>query len=124
TIFYICTLSLHDALPIFTLVRHDLKKGRILIPQKATFELQAKKFVIKLTPEGYTVRQLIEIESEAPNNQYIVSAGLQKGDRILVGGMEKVSDSTKIKPLPYLPDTLVAPTSNSQKLIDSMNHKD
>lgn len=107
-----------------TLVRHDLKKGRILIPQKATFELQAKKFVIKLTPEGYTVRQLIEIESEAPNNQYIVSAGLQKGDRILVGGMEKVSDSTKIKPLPYLPDTLVAPTSNSQKLIDSMNHKD
>lgn len=107
-----------------TLVRHDLKKGRILIPQKATFELQAKKFVIKLTPEGYTVRQLIEIESEAPNNQYIVSAGLQKGDRILVGGMEKVSDSTKIKPLPYLPDTLVAPTSNSQKLIDSMNHQD
>lgn len=102
-----------------TLVRHDLKKGRILIPQKATFELQAKKFVIKLTPEGYTVRQLIEIESEAPNNQYIVSAGLKKGDRILVGGMEKVSDSTKIRPLPYLPDTLVAPIGNSQKLIDS-----
>ncbi|EKF54262.1 RND family efflux transporter MFP subunit [Galbibacter marinus] len=107
-----------------TLVRHDLKKGRILIPQKATFELQAKKFVIKLTPEGYTVRQLIEIESEAPNNQYIVSSGLRKGDRILVGGMEKVSDSTKIKPLPYLPDTLVAPTNNSLKLIDSMNHQD
>lgn len=102
-----------------TLVRHDVKKGRILIPQKATFELQAKKFVIKLTPEGYTVRQLIETESEAPNNQYIVSAGLQKGDRILVGGMEKVSDSTKIRPLPYLPDTLVAPTGNSPKLIDS-----
>jgi membrane fusion protein (multidrug efflux system) len=102
-----------------TLVRHDTKKGRIIIPQKATFELQAKKFVIKLTPEGYTVRQLIEIESEAPNNQYIVSAGLQKGDRILVGGMDKVSDSTKVRPLPYQPDTLVAPTGSSYQLIDS-----
>lgn len=107
-----------------TLVRHDTKKGRIIIPQKATFELQAKKFVIKLTPEGYTVRQLIEIESEAPNNQYIVSAGLQKGDRILVGGMDKVSDSTKVRPLPYQPDTLVAPTGSSYQLIDSsLNHK-
>src|SRR5699024_9319842 len=96
---------------------------RILIPQKATFELQAKKFVIKLTPDGYTTRQLIEIEATTSNNQYIVSAGLKKGDRILVGGMEKVSDSTKIKPLSYRPDTLVAHTGNSQKLIDSSSNQ-
>lgn len=96
-----------------TLVRHDTKKGKILIPRKATFELQAKTFVQKLTKDSLVVRQLIEIESEVPNNQYIVSAGLKRGDKILVEGLDKVSDSTKIQPLPYRPDTLIAPGMNS-----------
>lgn len=102
-----------------TLVRHDRKEGRILIPRKATFELQAKTFVKKLTPDSLVQRQLVEIETEAPNNQYIVSAGLHRGDQILVEGLEKVSDSTKIKPLPYTPDTLVAPSGGSKVLIDT-----
>lgn len=96
-----------------TLVRHDTKKGKILIPRKATYELQAKTFVQKLTSDSLVVRQLIEIESEAPDNQYIVSAGLKKGDKILVEGLDKVSDSTKIQPLPYYPDTLIAPGMNN-----------
>ncbi len=103
-----------------TVVRHDEKAGRILIPRKATFELQAKTFVQKLSSDNRVHRQLIEIETEAPNNQYIVKSGLNRGDRILVEGLDKVSDSTKIKPLTYRPDTLVAPGSTIDKiLIDS-----
>ena len=103
-----------------TVVRHDEKAGRILIPRKATFELQAKTFVQKLSSDNRVHRQLIEVETEAPNNQYIVKSGLNKGDRILVEGLDKVSDSTKIKPLTYRPDTLVAPGSSMEKiLIDS-----
>lgn len=98
-----------------TLVRHDEKSG-ILIPRQATYELQAKTFVQKLNQDNRVVRQLIEIETEAPNNQYIVKRGLVRGDRILVSGLDKVSDSTKIRPLPYKPDTLIAPGSNMDKL--------
>lgn len=94
-----------------TLVRHDKIEHCILIPRKATFELQAKTFVQKLDSDNRVVRQLIEIETEAPNNLYIVKSGLAIGDRILVEGLDKVSDSTIIKPLPYHPDTLVAPGS-------------
>lgn len=95
-----------------TLVRHDEKTG-ILIPRQATYELQAKTFVQKLNKDNRVVRQLIEIETEAPNNLYIVKRGLVKGDRILVSGLDKVSDSTKIRPLPYKADTLIAPGSNN-----------
>lgn len=103
-----------------TLVRHDTKTSRVLIPRKATFELQAKTFVQKLTSENRVVRQLIEVETEAPNNQYIVKRGLNSGDKILVEGLDKVSDSTKIRPLPYRPDTLTAPGSDIDKMfIDS-----
>ncbi len=105
-----------------TVVRHDTKKGRVLIPRKATFELQAKTFVQKVTKDSLVKRQLIEIEMEAPNNQYIVSAGLKNGDRILVEGLDKVSDSTKIRALPYKPDTLIAPGSNSKIPIDTSSN--
>lgn len=108
-----------------TLIRHDLKEGRVLIPRKATYELLAKTYVQKLTPDSLTVRQAIEIESEAPNNQYIVASGLKKGDKILVEGQDQVSDSTKIKPLAYQPDTLVAPGSdNTQIPIDTSSNQE
>src|SRR5699024_8634956 len=94
----------------------------VLIPRKATFELQAKTFVQKVTKDSLVKRQLIEIEMEAPNNQYIVSAGLKNGDRILVEGLDKVSDSTKIRALPYKPDTLIAPGSNSKIPIDTSSN--
>lgn len=99
-----------------TLVREDIKRGVILIPKKATYEIQAKTFVQKLTPDNRTVRQLIEISSEAPNNQYIVKSGLERGDRILVEGQTRISDSTKIVPMPYRPDTLVAPGLEHNKM--------
>jgi len=102
-----------------TLVRHDTKKGRVLIPRKATYELQAKTFVQNLTPDNYVMRQLIEIETEAPNNQYIVAQGIKAGDRILVEGHDKVSDSMKIKPLQYRPDSLVAPGSTQPIKVDT-----
>lgn len=102
-----------------TIVRYDKKRAAIMIPQRATYELQAKTFVQKLTPDSLSKRQLIEIESEAPNNQYIVKSGLKPGDQILVEGQDKVSDSVKIRPMPYHPDTLVAPGVESKIIIKS-----
>lgn len=93
-----------------TVVLKQQRTGKIVIPQKATFELQAKTFVKKLDPQNRVLRQLIKVETAAPNNQYVVSEGLKIGDRILVEGLDKVTDSTRIKPLPYQADTLIAPT--------------
>jgi membrane fusion protein (multidrug efflux system) len=101
-----------------TLVLKKKKKGVITIPQKATFKLQTNTFVEKLTPQNRAVRQLIAVGTSAPHNQYTVKEGLKRGDRILAAGLGKVTDSTKINPLPYQPDTLVSPKSNLKE--DSM----
>lgn len=90
-----------------SLVMYNIEHGKILIPQKATFELQTETFVIKLTEDNRVVRQIIQIESSAPDNRYIVASGLKKGDRILVEGLDKVADSTKIRPLPYHPEQVI-----------------
>lgn len=92
-----------------SLVMHNVEHGKILIPQKATFELQTETFVQKLTDDNRVIRQIIQIESSAPDNQYIVASGLKKGDRILVEGLDKVADSTKIKPLPYHREQVITP---------------
>jgi membrane fusion protein (multidrug efflux system) len=98
-----------------TLVLKKRKKGVITIPQKATFKLQTNTFVEKLTQQNRAVRQLITVGTSAPHNQYTVKEGLKRGDRILAAGLGKVTDSTKINPLPYQPDTLVSPKSNLQE---------
>jgi membrane fusion protein (multidrug efflux system) len=95
-----------------TLVLKKKKHGVIIIPQKSTFKLQTNTFVEELTPENRAVRQLITVGTTAPHNRYTVKDGLKIGDRILAGGLGKVTDSTKIKALPYQPDTLVAPKHN------------
>lgn len=92
-----------------TVVLNQQESGKIIIPQKATYELQAKTFVEKLDAGNRVSRRLITIGASAPDNRYIVRSGLNIGDRILVGGLDKVTDSMKIKPLAYHPDTLVAP---------------
>lgn len=93
-----------------TLIMHKKMSDEIIIPQKATFELQAITFVKKLTADNRVERQKIEIKSTAPNNRYIVSAGLKPGDRILLEGMNKVNDSTVIKPLPVKSDSIIQAT--------------
>lgn len=92
-----------------TVVLKQTKRGKIVIPRKATYQLQTETFVKKLTPQNRVARQRVIIGSTAPNNQYVVKDGLEQGDRILVEGLNKVTDSTRIKPLPYRPDTLMRP---------------
>ena len=92
-----------------TLIMTKKNHGEILIPSKATYELQTETFVKMLTPDNRVVRQSIQVGTEAPNNRYTIVGGLQKGDRILVEGLEQATDSMKIKPLPYQADTLERP---------------
>lgn len=90
-----------------TLVMYDQQKGKLLIPQRATFELQTETFVQKLTPDDRVTRQRIEIESSAPDKQFVVKSGLNRGDRILIEGLDKVTDSMKVRPLPYFEDSVL-----------------
>lgn len=102
-----------------TVILSQNKHGKILIPKESTYELQAETFVKKLDTNNRVKRQLIGVEGDAPNNQFIVSKGLERGDQIVAEDVEGVKDSIKVKPMPYKPDTLVAPRSIGQEPEDS-----
>ena len=78
----------------------DVKDNIILIPQKATFELQDRKFVYVLTDSNTVVSRPITIDAMNDGKNYIVLSGLQPGETIAIEGVgTRLSDGMKITPV-------------------------
>ncbi len=75
-------------------------EGVIIIPQSATLEIQDKKFVYVLQDDNTTIKHTeIKIFSANDGKNYIVTDGLKSGDRIVVEGVQNLTDGQKIKPI-------------------------
>lgn len=68
----------------------------LIIPQKATYEIQDQKYVFVIDKNGIAKSRNIKIAYELPD-LYVVSSGISKGDQILLEGVQKVKDDQKIK---------------------------
>ncbi len=68
----------------------------LIIPQKATYEIQDQKYVFVIDKNGVAKSRNIKIAYELPD-LYIVASGLSKGDQILLEGVQKVKDDQKVK---------------------------
>lgn len=77
----------------------NVSRNAILIPQKATYEIQDMKFVYTLDKDNVTHATPIEISKDNDGQNYIVTSGLKTGDRIVVEGVGiTVKDKMKIRP--------------------------
>src|SRR3954447_11877253 len=83
----------------------------LLIPQRATYELQGKHFVYVLESTG-TVRSTEIKVLESSNGQfYVVQEGLGSGDKIVVEGVAGLHDGASIKEKSINADSLYQKTS-------------
>ncbi len=73
------------------------QKNVLLIPQKATFELQDKIFVFVLLKDHTVQRRAIET-GQVITNYYIVSSGLNLGEKIVLTGVGRIKDGSEINP--------------------------
>lgn len=72
----------------------------IMIPQKATFEIQDLKYVFTLNDSNVTVATPIKILPINDGKQYVVTEGLNPGDRVVVEGVgTSVRGDMKINPV-------------------------
>ncbi|MDE7407509.1 MAG: efflux RND transporter periplasmic adaptor subunit [Muribaculaceae bacterium] len=77
----------------------QLNENVIIIPQKATFEIQDKKFVYVLDENNTAHSVGIEISPINDGQSYVVKSGLNPGDRIVVEGVGvSVRDGVQIQP--------------------------
>ncbi len=69
----------------------------LLIPQKATYEIQDKKFVYLLNDDMTVKSTEVEIATIDNGKEYMVLSGLKEGDRIVVEGVNSLKDGMTIK---------------------------
>lgn len=70
-------------------------KNALIIPQKASYEIQDKKFVFVVDKNGVLKSRPITIKESMPD-LYIIESGLEESDKILLEGVQKVKDDDKI----------------------------
>lgn len=70
-------------------------KNALIIPQKATYEIQDKKYVFVLDKNSVVKSRNITVSGELPD-LYIIQNGLSATDRILLDGVQKAKDDDKI----------------------------
>lgn len=71
-------------------------KNALIIPQKATYEIQDQKYVFVVDKNGVAKSKNIKVAYELPDI-YVVASGLLGGDKILMEGVQKVKDDQKVK---------------------------
>jgi membrane fusion protein (multidrug efflux system) len=72
-------------------------KGAILVPQKATFELQDKVFVMVLDSSNKVEMRSVVVDVRIPE-YYIVKSGLKESDRIVLEGIQQLKSGDVITP--------------------------
>ena len=71
-------------------------RGAIIIPQKATYEIQDKKYVFVVSKNGVVESRNIVVSGAIPD-LYIVESGITPDDKILLEGVQKAKDDDKIQ---------------------------
>lgn len=71
-------------------------RSALIIPQKATYEIQDKIYVFVVSKDGIVKSRNITINGQMPD-LYVVGSGLAESDRILLEGVQNVKDDNKIE---------------------------
>ncbi len=71
----------------------------ILVPQKATFDIQDKKFVYIVNADKTVCPREIEVLTQNDGQSFVVTSGLKAGERIVVDGVNQLKNGQKINPI-------------------------
>lgn len=75
------------------------ENSAMLIPMEATSQVQDKYFVYKVDGNGKVHYSEITVGTQNDGNNYIVTGGLKMGDRVVVKGINALSEGQQIKPI-------------------------
>ncbi|TYB78612.1 efflux RND transporter periplasmic adaptor subunit [Bizionia myxarmorum] len=83
-------------------------KDVLVVPKESTYEQQGSYYVYKVGEDDMAVSSRIAVLADV-ENVYVVTDGLQKGDKIVAKGVAKLRGDTKIKPMEVPFDSIAKP---------------
>jgi membrane fusion protein (multidrug efflux system) len=70
----------------------------LLVPQRATYDLQGKRFVYVVGEDGRVKSREIKVMERTPSSEfYILTSGVQRGEKIVTAGIGGLKDGVQIK---------------------------
>jgi membrane fusion protein (multidrug efflux system) len=75
----------------------DTKKGAIMVPQRAVMELQGSYQVAVVGPDNKVDIRPVKT-GERVDNLWVITSGLQPGERVIVEGLQKVKEGVLVTP--------------------------
>lgn len=70
----------------------------ILVPQKATYQVQGKLFIYRVGPGDSLKSVALKVNANTTDHSYVVEQGLKPGDRIVIEGITNLREGLQIKP--------------------------
>ncbi len=83
-------------------LERQIAKNTIVVPQRAVQELQDLQSVFVVGPENKAAVRPVVMGDRVGDN-WIVTKGLQAGDKVIVEGVQKVRPGSTVQPSPYKP---------------------
>ena len=73
-------------------------ENALVIPQKATFEIQGQTFVFVVQKDNKVKQVTIKVTPTPDGQSFIVNSGLNENDKIVVNGIQNLKEGMEIKP--------------------------
>jgi membrane fusion protein (multidrug efflux system) len=89
---------------------YDVAEKAILVPQKAITEMLGKQFATVVGADN-KVQQRPVTTGARLGEQWLIEAGLQPGEVVVVEGLQKARPGTTVRPVPLTPPTPTAPAA-------------
>ncbi|TWU47017.1 efflux RND transporter periplasmic adaptor subunit [Rubripirellula reticaptiva] len=94
-----------------TILIHKIENDAIVIPQRATYEILAKKYAYVVGEDNVVHQREIVVKNEK-DDIFILSEGLAAGEKIVLEGIRQVRDGEKIEYEFAEPETVLANLKN------------
>jgi membrane fusion protein (multidrug efflux system) len=82
------------------------RDSSVVIPKSATYEVQDKRFVYRVTDSSMVESVEVRTSSRSTPRLFVVEAGLSVGDRIVTEGIGGLTDGAQIRAQPVTADSL------------------
>jgi membrane fusion protein (multidrug efflux system) len=79
------------------LVVLEQREGAIVIPQRSVIEIQGAKMALVVGPDNKVAMRSVTI-TDRTKDEYVIGAGLQEGERVVVEGVNKVRPGIVVAP--------------------------
>jgi membrane fusion protein (multidrug efflux system) len=100
-----------------------IKKGALLVPQRAIMELQGSYQVAVVGPDNKIDIRTVKV-GERVDNLWVIDEGLKRGERVVAEGAQKTQQGMKVNPKPFFAELKAKPEMKPRAIPETTSRPD